>query len=290
MTICTPWRVANALEQLLAQVNAFAPNRNKGSDGSIGDPAHQTELCASQHNSCCIKVGGIWIIRARDFTHDPAGGFDSYAFAEQLRLSRDPRIRYVISNHRITSASRNWQWETYAGSDPHTNHAHVSTWDDQARFDDTSRAWVIAPPPPPPPPPKKGVGMYWSATQVPVNTVDVLGTPVVNNTRMILTPKGPVALLYGEIIDLYTEQPKLFQPMSWPRLNLVANTFRPDPIDPVVLAQQIAANYPVDQINEQTILSAWASEAGHDQFLELFSQDEVKAILADEAEQGVKNL
>lgn len=132
--------------------------------------------------------------------------------------------------------------------------------------------------------------MYWSATQVPVNTVDVLGTPVVNNTRMILTPKGPVALLYGEIIDLYTEQPKLFQPMSWPRLNLVANTFRPDPIDPVVLAQQIAANYPVDQINEQTILSAWASEAGHDQFLELFSQDEVKAILADEAEQGVKNL
>lgn len=146
MTICTPWRVANALEQLLAQVNAFAPHRNKASDGGIGDAAHQAEACSSQHNSCCIKVGGIWIVRARDFTHDPAGGFDSYAFAEQLRLSHDSRIRYVISNRRITSGSRNWQWESYDGSDPHTNHAHVSTWDDQTRFDDTSRAWRISSP------------------------------------------------------------------------------------------------------------------------------------------------
>lgn len=146
MTICTPWRVANSLNQLLAQANALAPHRNKASDGSIGDPAHQAEACASQHNSCCVRVGGVWIIRARDFTHDPAGGFDSYAFAEQLRLSHDPRIRYVISNRRITSASRNWQWESYSGSDPHTNHAHVSVWDDQARFDDTSRAWRITAP------------------------------------------------------------------------------------------------------------------------------------------------
>lgn len=146
MTICTPWRVANSLNQLLAQANAFAPNRAKGADGSIGDAAHQAEACASQHNSCCVKFNGIWIIRARDFTHDPAGGFDSYAFAEQLRLSRDPRIRYIISNHRITSASRNWLWEPYSGSDPHTNHAHVSVWDDPARFDDTSRAWRITAP------------------------------------------------------------------------------------------------------------------------------------------------
>lgn len=146
MTICTPWRVANSLNQLLAQANALAPNRKKGADGSIGDAAHQSELCASQHNSCCIKVAGIWIIRARDFTHDPAGGFDSYAFAEQLRLSRDPRIRYIISNRQITSASRGWKWEAYSGSDPHTNHAHVSVWDDQPRFDDTSRAWRITSP------------------------------------------------------------------------------------------------------------------------------------------------
>jgi hypothetical protein len=144
VTICTPWRAANSLNQLLAQVNAEAPNRKKGADGTIGDPAHQKEMCSSQHNSCCVKVGGIWIIRAEDFTHDPAGGFDSYAFAEALRLSHDPRIRYIISHGRITSASRGWQWEHYDGSDPHDNHAHVSVWDDQPRFDDTSRAWKIA--------------------------------------------------------------------------------------------------------------------------------------------------
>ena len=145
MTICTPWRVGNSLNKLLDQVNKKAPNRKKGADGGIGDPAHQTELCASQHNSCCVKYNGIWIIRARDFTHDPAGGFDSYAFAEQLRLSRDPRIRYIISNHRITGPNYGWVWHDYNGSDPHTNHAHVSVWDDQPRFDNTAD-WRIEPP------------------------------------------------------------------------------------------------------------------------------------------------
>lgn len=143
MTICTPWRVGNGLNKLLDQVNAHAPNRSKVSDGSIGDAAHQAEACSSQHNSCCVKLNGVWIVRARDFTHDPAGGFDSYAFAELLRLSRDPRIRYVISNRRITGPNYGWVWHAYTGtSDPHTNHAHVSVWDDAARFDNTAD-WAL---------------------------------------------------------------------------------------------------------------------------------------------------
>jgi hypothetical protein len=140
------------------------------------------------------------------------------------------------------------------------------------------------------PPHKNGAGMYWSATQVPAGVNDVLGSPVVNNTRMILTPKGPVALLYGEIIDLYTDSPKLFQPMSWPRLNLVANAFRQDPIDPAALAVQISEHYPVDAVTADVILNAFKSEAGHDTFLELMDLPEVKTILAEEASQGIKNL
>jgi hypothetical protein len=145
VTICNPWRVGNSLNKLLDQINQRAPRRDKGSDGGIGDTAHQDEACASQHNSCCIRFSGIWIVRARDFTHDPAGGFDSYACAEQLRLSRDPRIRYLISNRRITGPSYGWAWHDYSGSDPHTNHLHVSVFDDQAKYDNTADWRIVAP-------------------------------------------------------------------------------------------------------------------------------------------------
>ena len=41
------------------------------------------------------------VVSAIDITHDPKGGFDSYAFAEWLRTKKDKRIKYVISNKRI---------------------------------------------------------------------------------------------------------------------------------------------------------------------------------------------
>lgn len=180
MTICQPWRPGNSLNQLRTQANAKAPNRSRASDGTIGDLAHQAEACASQHNSCCVKVGGIWIVRALDLTHDPANGFDSYAVAEQLRLSRDPRIRYIISNRRITGPNYGWVWHPYNGTDPHTNHLHVSVWDDQARFDDTSRAWRITAPAPIAPPQEDDVTVsfptFFSCAGV-TNGPTFFGTP-----------------------------------------------------------------------------------------------------------------
>jgi hypothetical protein len=143
MTVCTPWRVADSLNKLLTQINTGAPNRGKGSDGSIGDSAHQLEgACGSEHNSCCIKVNGVWIIRARDFTHDPAHGADMGKISEDLRKGRDPRTRYIIFNRRITGPNHNWNWDAYSGDSPHTEHMHVSTWNDQARFDNTA-AWPV---------------------------------------------------------------------------------------------------------------------------------------------------
>lgn len=145
MAICTPWRVGASLNKLLDQINAAAPARSKASDGSIGDSAHQAQgACASQHNSCCIRYNGVWIVRARDFTHDPAHGADMRVIAEQLRLSRDPRIRYIIFNRRITGPGYGWEWHPYDGDNPHDKHLHVSVFDDAARFDDTS-PWTIAP-------------------------------------------------------------------------------------------------------------------------------------------------
>ena len=130
------WREAKSLLKLRDQVNAAHPDRDKRNDGTIGDPAHQARI--SDHNP-----DGEGVVRAIDITHDPAHGVDSYKLAETLRLNRDPRIKYVISNHRIFSASNTpWTWRPYSGSNPHTEHVHVSVVADDKRADD-ERPWVI---------------------------------------------------------------------------------------------------------------------------------------------------
>jgi hypothetical protein len=129
-------RVAKSLRTLYDQVNAAHPDRDKSNDGTIGDTAHQARI--SDHNP-----DGEGVVRALDITHDPAHGFDSYAFAEILRQNRDPRAKYVISNHRIWSATNHpYEWRPYSGSNPHTKHVHVSVVSDDKRADDT-RSWVI---------------------------------------------------------------------------------------------------------------------------------------------------
>lgn len=245
MTICTPWRVANSLNQLLAQANAEAPNRAKGADGSIGDPAHQSELCASQHNSCCVKFNGVWIIRARDFTHDPAGGFDSYAFAEQLRLSRDPRIRYIISNGRITGPNYGWVWHPYGGSDPHENHAHVSVVDAQALYDDTSRAWRIVPPAAAKPPTHllEEHMQIITVLKPPAGAKSINGNVLVNFSRGYATPAGFFGLddgNYGKFhsdTDYWNHSPEF----TWPQIQELCASLRQPPaaLDPAQVKQAI---------------------------------------------------
>jgi hypothetical protein len=125
------WRVANSLNLLLSQINEIAPNRSKISDGSIGDPAHSSRV--SDHNP---DANGV--VRARDFTHDPANGFDCTWLANQLVTSRDPRIKYIIWNDSI------WQWNgwrEYDGTNPHTKHLHLSVVaDDRA---DSLTPWEV---------------------------------------------------------------------------------------------------------------------------------------------------
>lgn len=125
------WRVARSLDRLLQQINLMAPNRRKDSDGSIGDEAHQHRT--SDHD----PVNGV--VHARDFTHDPAGGFDSYHLSEVLRVGQDPRIKYVISNGRIFDGHGAdhpaWSWHAYTGTNRHDHHVHVSVQADPALAD-----------------------------------------------------------------------------------------------------------------------------------------------------------
>jgi hypothetical protein len=122
------WRVAACLLKLRDEINARFPNRKKDSDGTIGDTAH----CPGSSDHCPnISDGGVGVVTAMDITHDPAHGLDAGAVAEKLRLSQDPRIKYIISNGRIANfqalgGKPPFAWRPYTGSNPHNKHFHVS--------------------------------------------------------------------------------------------------------------------------------------------------------------------
>jgi hypothetical protein len=125
------WRMARSLEVLLAQLNALAPNRNKASDGGIGDAAHSSRT--SDHNPDAYGV-----VRARDFTHDP-GDLDGGWLASTLAKFRDPRIKYIIWNYRIWF--RDTGWKDYLGPSGHTQHVHVSVM--PGEIGDDTRKWIL---------------------------------------------------------------------------------------------------------------------------------------------------
>ena len=132
------WRVAKSLLVLRGQVDELAPNRDKSSDGTIGDEAHQSRGAKSDHNP---DANGV--VTALDITNDPAHGIDAGAIAEMLRLSKDRRIKYVISNRRICSSQVSpWTWRPYTGINAHTRHVHISVIDDPALYDDSS-PWSV---------------------------------------------------------------------------------------------------------------------------------------------------
>lgn len=122
-----PYIVAPCLDVWLAQINKFAPKRLKRSDGSIGDPRHSSRN--SQHNPKKLPFFETPIVRARDFTHDPNGGFSCVWFVSQLAAVRDPRVKYIIWDWRIWYP--NGGWKKYNGENGHTAHCHVSVTDNK---------------------------------------------------------------------------------------------------------------------------------------------------------------
>ena len=124
------YREAESLRRLLADVNTNAPRRSKVSDGWIGDAAHASR--SSDHNPWIKDAKGVGVVRARDFTHDPAGGFDAGKLATHVAglLGDHPALTsgaYVIWQGRIISTARKSEgWRAYTGSNPHNHHVHIS--------------------------------------------------------------------------------------------------------------------------------------------------------------------
>src|ERR1043166_9641014 len=141
------WRLARGLEVLRQQVNELVPNRGKANDGTIGDEAHAART--SDHNPWVHDRNDVPVVTAIDITHDPLAGFDSYKFADMLMEKKDPRIKYVISNHRIGSGT-DWQWRPYNGANAHDHHVHISVKSEEIFFDSTAKWDIVLGKPPSP--------------------------------------------------------------------------------------------------------------------------------------------
>jgi len=131
------WLVVPNLEELRQQLNEHFPNRDKTSDGSIGDTSHAAR--ASSHNP--DKTGNPEYrdgdakdeVRARDFDadlRDPAGVTAERVvqhLVEWARAGKLPHVRYIIFNKRIWSRSDWFKTHAYTGSNPHDKHFHVNS-------------------------------------------------------------------------------------------------------------------------------------------------------------------
>jgi len=115
-------RLCEAGVTLREQINRAFPNRDRRSDGWVGDTSHAARK--SDHN----PTSQGWV-RAIDvdanISDDPK---TSYVFANQLRLlaRRDRRLSYIIYSGKIASRRSLWRFKKYTGINPHTSHLHIS--------------------------------------------------------------------------------------------------------------------------------------------------------------------
>jgi len=130
--MASSWRLAESLIKLRNQINAAYPNRNKASDGTIGDTAHAATV--SDHNP---NAAGV--VAAFDVTHDPSNGINISKLADEIVASKDNRVKYLIRNREILIPANGWYWTAYTGADPHTSHLHISVQNDY----DNSKQWNI---------------------------------------------------------------------------------------------------------------------------------------------------
>lgn len=150
----TPWRLAESLNELRAEVNACWPDRDHGLDGTIGDASHAAG--ASDHNP---DADGV--VRAIDIDKD---GIPARAVAEHLRLlgaAGDPRLEggFIVFNGRIASGKSGWKWRRYTGKNPHTGHIHVSVSKTQSAYDKRG-SWEVRKIRRPSTPAKVGVALF----------------------------------------------------------------------------------------------------------------------------------
>ena len=119
-------KLCKAGQQLREQLDDSYPDRDRTSDGWIGDVRHSAR--PSDHNP---DAEGI--VRAIDIDRDLSGKAKPDLMpdlADQIRLfakrDKSKRISYLIFAGRIASPRMGWRWRKYSGINPHNSHLHCS--------------------------------------------------------------------------------------------------------------------------------------------------------------------
>lgn len=126
--------LAPSLVQLRNEINKINPNRDKTSDGWIGDAAHAARK--SDHNPDYDNGG---VVRALDIDKD---GVNLDAIVAQI--IKDPRVNYVIWNGHIWSRKRGFRKHVYTGANKHRSHMHVSIMHNEVAEGNVAN-WLVSP-------------------------------------------------------------------------------------------------------------------------------------------------
>jgi len=129
------WRLAKSLIQLRDQIDAMFPGRDKESDGSIGDTRHSVRK--SDHNP---NAAGV--VTAIDVDENLTPNGEASGLVKAIQASKDPRVKYLIYEGRITKKGDISQWVAYHGANPHRHHFHISVSSDRGLYDDAT-PWVL---------------------------------------------------------------------------------------------------------------------------------------------------
>lgn len=116
-------RLSKSVIQFREQADDVYPDRDRTSDGTIGDSRHQARK--SDHN----PDPSTGIVRAFDLDASLDGkDATAHYLADQIRIAAksDRRIAYVIFDQKIASKRSLWRWVTYKGINPHKKHIHIS--------------------------------------------------------------------------------------------------------------------------------------------------------------------
>jgi hypothetical protein len=119
-------QLSKAARQLREQFDDAYPDRDRTSDGWIGDTRHGARK--SDHNP---DAQG-WV-RAIDIDRDLSGKAKPDLMpdlVDQIRSAckarSEKRIAYIIFNGSICSPILRWKWRKYTGANKHNHHVHFS--------------------------------------------------------------------------------------------------------------------------------------------------------------------
>lgn len=131
------WNTPVSIRSLGGQITSV-DGRPSMYDGTVASKQHDKVSPNSDHRPTPHRGPGI--VRAMDVTVTDLQGD---VWTDSIRLSEDPRVRYVIYRGRKFNGAGGpypWGWKPYLGLNPHEEHFHVSTNPNQ---DNNSSTWDL---------------------------------------------------------------------------------------------------------------------------------------------------